>query len=154
VNYTKLFYSSNVFSMTKVMITAIGTASNTPTSHKINPHIIILMKMTTGFTPSVLFISNGMNTLFSNRCNKNTTPITINAPYIPKLIKATKAAAIHQTNGPIYGINSVIATIPASAHFWGRSIPKSASIHNAAYIANPINTHKKSCDLSRIPSFL
>jgi hypothetical protein len=58
-----------------------------------------------------------MNTLFSNRCNKNTTPITTRTPYIPKCINATNAAAKPPINGHIYGINSVIATIPASAHF-------------------------------------
>ena len=99
------------------MITAIGTASNTPTTPKINAQIIILIKITTGFTPRVLFINNGINTLFSNRCIRKITPITINAPYMPKLINATNAAANHQMNGQIYGINSVIATILASAHF-------------------------------------
>gem|GEM_PF-1312903 len=110
-------YSSNVFSRMSVMMTAIGTASNIHTIHKIKAQIIILMKMTTGLTPKVLFINNGINTLFSNRCNKKTTPITINAQYIQKLRNATKAAANPPINGPIYGINSVIATIAASAHF-------------------------------------
>ena len=73
-------YSSNVFSIIRVIITAIGTASNTQTIHRIMAQIIILMKMTTGFTPNVLFINNGINTLFSNRWSKNTTHTTINAP--------------------------------------------------------------------------
>ena len=99
------------------MITAIGTARSTPTNHNINAQIIILIKMTTGLTPSVLFINNGINTLFSNRCIRKITPITINAPYTPKFMNATNAAANHQMNGHIYGMNSVIATMLASAHF-------------------------------------
>lgn len=66
--------------MIKVIITAIGTASKTHTTPKINAQIIILMKMTIGLTPKVLFINNGMNTLFSSHWIKKTTPITINAP--------------------------------------------------------------------------
>jgi len=62
------------------MITAIGTANNIQTIHKINAQIIILMKITTGLTPKVLFINNGTNTLFSNHWIKKITPITINAP--------------------------------------------------------------------------
>ena len=139
-NYVlRTFYSSNVFSIRSVTMTAIGTASKIPKNPKISPQIIILMKITIGLTPKVLFINNGMSTLFSNRCNNITHPITINAPYRQKLMKATNAAAAHHTNGPIYGIISVIAIIPASTHFWGRSNPNNVSIHRIAYIATPIN---------------
>lgn len=62
------------------MMTAIGTASNTQTTPRINAPMIILMKITTGLTPKVLFINSGMKTLFSNRWSKKTAPITINAP--------------------------------------------------------------------------
>ena len=62
------------------MITAIGTANSAQITHKINHHIIILMKITTGFTPRVLFINKGIMTLFSNCWIINTTPIIINTP--------------------------------------------------------------------------
>lgn len=112
-----MIYSSKVFSRIKVMITAIGTARSTPTTQRINAQMIMLMKMTTGLTPSVLFINNGISTLFSNRWINNTTPTTINAPYIQKFMNATNAAASHQMIGQRYGMNSVIAAMPASAHF-------------------------------------
>lgn len=80
LRFELIFYSSNVFSMMRVIITAIGTARSTPTIHRIIAPMIILMKITTGFTPNVLVINKGINTLFSNRCIKKTTPITINAP--------------------------------------------------------------------------
>lgn len=66
------------------MMTAIGTARSMPITQRINAQMIMLIKMTTGLTPSVLVINTGINTLFSNRWMSNTTPITINAPEKPK----------------------------------------------------------------------
>ena len=86
--------------MTSVIITAIGTARSTPTTQRINAQMIMLIKMTTGFTPKVLFINKGMNMLFSNRCRRNTAPMTTRAPEFPKWINATNAAAIPPINGP------------------------------------------------------
>lgn len=147
-------YSSNVFSIRSVTITAIGTASKIPRNPRISPQMIMLMKITIGLTPKVLFINNGISTLFSSHCKSIAQPITIKAPYRQKCMKATNAAAAPPMNGPIYGINSVIATIPASAHFWGRSNPNNANIHKIAYMATPINRQSISWDFNRTPSCL
>ena len=101
----------------RVMITAIGTARSTPTTHIISPQMIMLMKISTGFTPSVLCIKTGMSTLFSNRWIKIAIPTTNIAAYTSTLINATRAAIVPPMIGPIYGINSVNPAMSASAHF-------------------------------------
>jgi hypothetical protein len=136
------------------MITAIGTAKSTPTNHMINDPTIILIKITTGLTPKVLFISRGIKTLFSNHWMRITIPITISNPGSPKCTNATMAAIDHHRIGPKYGMISVTAAINARDSICGKGIPKSPRIQNENNIAAPIKTHKKSCDLSQIQSFL
>ena len=61
----KRFFYSNSLSTNKVRITANGTAKITPRSHKIDHHTKTHKKISKGLTPRDLFISIGINTLFS-----------------------------------------------------------------------------------------
>ena len=136
------------------MITAIGTAKSTPTNPMINDPTIILMKITTGLTPSVLFISSGISTLFSSHWIRTTIPITISAPGSPKCTNATTAATDHPRIGPKYGMISVRPAINARENICGNGIPKSPRIRNESSIAAPIKKQRNNCDLSQIQSFL
>lgn len=82
------------------MMTAIGTAKSTPINPITNDPSIILIKITTGFTPSVLFIRSGIKTLFSSRWMRKITAATIKPPTHPKWIKATTTATNPHNKGP------------------------------------------------------
>lgn len=74
---------SKVLSKINVIISANGTASSIPTNPITNAPITILIKITTGFTPSVLFITTGIRILFSVRCMSKNNPIIKNPPPRP-----------------------------------------------------------------------
>ena len=80
----------------------------------IKDHIIILINITTGFAPKVLFMRRGMNTLFSSHWITIIIARTISAPGKPKCTKATITAIDHHKSGPKYGTISVNAPINAN----------------------------------------
>jgi hypothetical protein len=84
-----------------VIITAIGTAKNIQTNHMISHQIIILIKIVSGLTHKVLFITRGISTLFSSHCIEKMTTTIINAGYIQLCNNTIKTVGIQPSIGQI-----------------------------------------------------
>lgn len=133
--------------------TEIGTAKRTPMKPKTTPPITIHRNTTSGLTPSVLFMTNGVRTLFSVRCVRPNTMSTAMIPGQPSAIAATRIAGIEPIIGQIYGKIFVIPAMSASEPVLGIFMPNKPTRFSKMNTMSAIYPQTISCPLSRKPSF-
>ena len=120
-----------------------------PVTHIIIPKNSIQINISTGLTPSVLFIRVGINTLFSIHCITKYIPVTTKNQTHHSDILHTNIPGTAHINGHIYGIISVSQLISARDNLFGTDIQNTSNISNHIYTVTNINKHNNNCDFSQ-----
>lgn len=95
------YYSFFSFSESTLITTEIGTAKRIPINPNTNPHTTIQRKTTSGLTPSVLFMTIGVRTLFSVHCATAYTQRIAMIPGHPRETATTSNAGTEPRIGQI-----------------------------------------------------